>query len=120
MILYKIKSLQIESDRSCPLLDTPCQGFQLGEIPLPLGIEETVIGIRITRGVVKENVPKSGDNYSEVAEDNIIGGHNVNGEIKENKRNKRGKGKLIDQSDLFVKERGDTTQRTKHSLARRN
>ena len=46
----------MESDRSCPLLDTPCHGFQPGEIPLPLGIEETETGIKITRGVVKENV----------------------------------------------------------------
>ena len=46
----------MESDRFCPLLDTLYHGFQPGEIPSPLGIEETETGIMITRGVVRENV----------------------------------------------------------------
>ena len=85
---------------SSPPPDSPCHGFPSGDNPSPLVIEEIEIGIKISRGTLEQDTIFHSTSECNMEEDDS--GNEVTGEVKKQKRGKRGKGKVVDLTNLIV------------------
>ena len=83
-------------------MDSSGHRISPGDISLPLVIEETETGIKITRGTLEENALRTEVNSNDNVEDDFDCGHNVTSDVKEERTGKRGKGKIVDQTHLIV------------------